>query len=66
VFIIIVLVFLVIHGFLSLRSGLKKEDKTFGLSIGGGYPPLPAYVMNIFWGIIEIVMGIGGLFIYLK
>ncbi len=56
---------LIIHGYISLRSGLRKEDKVFWVHLPvAGIFKTPNYIRNIIWGALEIFMGFGGLYLY--
>ena len=58
-----VCLFMVIHGFIAFRAGLKKEDKKYFFTVKGSNNTKP-FVENLFWGAIEFVAAICGLFIY--
>jgi tryptophan-rich sensory protein len=62
--IIAVFIFSIIYGFLSIKSGLKKEDKGFWFSITWNFKT-PNYILNLIWGTIAIVLAISGLILYL-
>jgi hypothetical protein len=63
---IAVFIFFVVYGFISIRSGLKKEDKSFWLTfLTTGIFKTPNYILNLIFGVIAIVLGFSGLILYL-
>jgi len=60
-----VCLFMVVHGFLAFRAGLKKEEKTYFFTFIHS-PTIKPYTQNLFWGAIEVFLAVCGLFIYIR
>lgn len=61
-----VCLFMTYHGFIAFRAGMQKVDKTYFFTIPNLPTVIKPYVQNLFFGALELLLAVCGLFIYTR